>query len=130
MAFKNLRHMTLQEKNLYQQIHPARLITDWSSGIAACVMFWMHEFWLGILLSFIPSFIVSLFVIRLADLDSLKTTRFGRYYQRTYNRTVDLVRFAGFVITAAACWWNFIAGIIAGVMIILATWMYGLFVKK
>lgn len=122
--------MTLHEKNLYQQIHPARLITDWSSGIAACVMFWIHEFWVGILFSVVPSLIVSLFVVRFADLESLKNSRFGRYFKRTYNRTVDLIRFAGFVITASACWWNFIAGIIVGILIIITTWTYGLFVKK
>lgn len=122
--------MTLQEKNLYQQIHPVRLLTDWTSGIAAFVLFWNHELWVGVVLSFIPSLIVSLFVIRFADLEKIRQSAFGEYYKRTYNKKVDLIRFLGFVVASGASWWQYIPGIVIGLLIIIATWTYGLILKK
>ncbi len=122
--------MTLQEKNLYQQIHPARLITDWASGIAACFLFWHNDIWLGVALSFGPSLIVSLLVIHFADLDKIQRSKFGEYFRRTYNKKVDLIRFAGFVVAAGASWWQNIPGIAAGFVVILGTWIYGLILKK
>ena len=122
--------MTLQEKNLYQQIHPVRLATDWSTGIAAVYLFWIHELWIGVILSFIPSLIVSLFIIRFGNLEKLKNSRFGVYFKRTYNKTVDLIRFGGFVVFSASSWFHFIAGIALGLLIIILTWIYGLLIKK
>lgn len=122
--------MTLQEKNLYQQIHPIRLITDWLSGIAACVLFWSHDLWIGVALSFIPSLIVSLFVIKFADLEKIRQSAFGEYFKRTYNKKIDLIRFVGFMVAAGASWWQNIPGIVLGFIIIIATWTYGLVLKK
>lgn len=122
--------MTLQEKNLYQQIHPVRLATDWLTGIAACYLFWQNDIWFGVAVSFVPSLIVSLLVIRFADLEKIRNSSFGEYFKRTYSKRVDLVRFAGFVIAAGASWWHNIPGIAAGLVIILGTWMYGFTLKK
>lgn len=122
--------MTLQEKNLYQQIHPVRLAADWLTGIGACWCFWQDEIWYGVALSVVPSLIVSLLVIRFADLDKIRQSKFGEYFKRTYNKKVDLIRFAGFVIAAGASWWQNIPGVAAGVAVILGTWTYGLILKK
>lgn len=122
--------MTLQEKNLYQQIHPARLLTDWATGIAALYLFWQNDIWLGVALSFAPSLIVSLLVIRFADLEKTRNSRFGEYFKRTYNKKVDLIRFAGFLVAAGASWWHSIPGIAVGIVIITATWIYGIFPKR
>lgn len=122
--------MTLQEKNLYQQSHPVRLITDWATGIGACYLFWQKEIWLGAAIAFLPSLIVSLFVIRFANIEKLADSRFGKYFKRTYNKKVDLIRFGGFVVMAGASWWENIPGIAVGFVIIIGTWTYGLFLKK
>ena len=122
--------MTLQEKNLYQQIHPVRLVTDWSTGIGACYLFWIHEIWYGVTLSFLPSLIVSLLVFRFADLGKIKNSKFGAYFQRTYNKTVDLIRFVGFIILAAGSWWHIVTAMALGFFIIVGTWTYGLLIKK
>ncbi|MHB1049198.1 MAG: hypothetical protein ACYC09_03885 [Bacteroidota bacterium] len=122
--------MTLQEKNLYQQIHPLRLVVDWSSGLAACYLFWLRDIWTGVAISVIPSLIVSLYVVRFADLEKIKTSPFGEYFKRTYSRTIDIFRFAGFVILAGSSWWHSVPGMIGGLVIIILTWTYGLFIKK
>lgn len=122
--------MTIQEKNLYQQIHPLRLATDWLTGLGACWLFWQRDIWWGVTLSFLPSLVVSLLLIRFADLEKVKNSRFGAYFHRTYNRTVDLTRFAGFVLLAASSWWQLPAGMAAGLLVIAGTWTYGLFVPR
>lgn len=122
--------MNLQEKNLYQQIHPLRLAVDWGSGLAACYLFWLRDIWTGVAVSIIPSLIVSLFIVRFADLEKIKASPFGAYYKRTYTRTVDLIRFAGFVILAGSSWWHSAEGMIAGLVVILLTWTYGFAYKK
>lgn len=122
--------MTFQEKNLYQQIHPVRLLTDWITGIGACFLFWQRDIWFGVTLSFLPSLIVSLLIVRFADLEKIKNSAFGQYFQRTYTRKVDLIRFFGFLVVASASWWQMVPGIVAGFLIIVGTWTYGLIFKK
>ena len=122
--------MNLQEKNLYQQIHPARLLTDWSTGLYACYLFWQQELVPGIILAFIPSLVISLIIVRFADLEKLKNSSFGKYFKRTYNRTVDLVRFGGFGLMAVASWQQSFPALCAGLAVIIGTWSYGLLWKK
>ncbi len=122
--------MTLLEKNLYQQIHPVRLLTDWSSGLYACYLFWHQLLVEGILAAFVPSLIVSLIILRFTDLEKLKNSTFGRYYKRTYTKAIDFTRFGGFAVMAAGSWNQSIqiAGI--GLIIIIGTWTYGMFQTK
>ena len=35
--------MTQQEKYLYHQIQPLKLVTDWSTGLLALYFFWLHQ---------------------------------------------------------------------------------------
>ena len=35
--------MNLQEKELYHEIHPLKLFTDWSAGLIALYVLWQHE---------------------------------------------------------------------------------------
>ncbi|MDP1676375.1 MAG: hypothetical protein Q8L88_05860 [Bacteroidota bacterium] len=119
--------MTLLEKNLYQQIHPVRLITDWSSGLYACYLFWNQLLIEGLVAAFIPSLIVSLVILRFTDLEKLKNSKFGRYYKRIYNKTVDFTRFGGFVVMAAGSWSQSIQIAGVGLIIIIGTWTYGMF---
>ncbi len=122
--------MNLPEKNLYQQIHPARLITDWVTGFYACYLCWQHELVPALVVAFIPSLVVSLIVVRFADLEKIRNSPFGRYFKRTYNKKIDFIRFGGFIIMAAGSWNNmlFIAGF--GLIVIVGTWVYGMFDKK
>lgn len=122
--------MNIPEKNLYQQIHPARLVTDWTTGLYACYLLWHQELIPALISAFIPSLIVSVFIVRFVDLEKVKNSLFGRYYKRTYNRTVDLIRFGGFVVMAAGSWQLSLPTAGAGLAIILGTWTYGLFTKK
>ncbi len=122
--------MNLPEKNLYQQIHPARLLADWTTGLYACYLIWHQEIIPAVVVAFIPSLIVSLIIVRFVDLERIKNSPFGRYYKRTYTKTVDLIRFGGFVVMAGGSWDQSLPIVAAGLAIIIGTWTYGLFSRK
>lgn len=121
--------MNLPEKNLYQQIHPVRLAVDWITGFASCYLFWKQDAVGAVIVAFGPSLLVSLVIVRFADLEPLKNSAFGRYFKRTYNRTADLIRFGGFIIMAVSSWFQDLRFAGVGLIVIIATWTYGLFRK-
>ena len=81
-------------------------------------------------IAFIPSLIVSLIIVRFVDLEKIKNSQFGRYYKRTYTKTVDLIRFGGFVVMAGSSWEQSLPAVGIGLAIIIGTWTYGLFSSK
>ncbi len=122
--------MNLIEKNLYQQIHPLRLATDWLSGFAACYLLWQKEIAGGIIIAFIPSLFVSLVVMRFVDLEKVKNSAFGRYYKRTYKQLLDTLRLAGFAVMAIGSYNQSLPAAGAGLLLIIGTWTIGIFQKK
>lgn len=122
--------MNLIEKNLYQQIHPLRLATDWLSGFAACYLLWQKEVAGGIIVAFIPSLFVSLVVMRFVDLEKVKNSAFGRYYKRTYKQLLDTLRLAGFAVMAIGSYNQSLPAVGAGLLLIIGTWTFGIFQKK
>jgi hypothetical protein len=122
--------MTLIEKNLYSQIHPVRLFTDWTTGLYAVYLLWYQDLVAAMITAFIPSLIVSLVIVRFVDLEKVKNAPFGRYFKRTYNRTIDLTRFGGFIIMCGGAWMQVAPAVAVGLAVIIGTWTYGLFTKK
>ncbi len=122
--------MNIIEKNLYQQIHPARLVTDWTTGLFACYWLWQHELVTAIVIAFLPSLIVSLIVVRFVDLEKTKNSPFGRYFKRTYSKSLDLVRLAGFIVMGVGSWYHSIPAAAIGCAVIIITWTYGLLSGK
>src|SRR5262245_35807893 len=96
--------MTLSEKVLYHQIHPAKLATDISASIVSTYFIWQHWFWTAMLTAFAPAIVGSMLVMRFADLERLKASRFGRYICRFMTRPVEAWRFAGQVVMWVGAW--------------------------
>ena len=122
--------MTLQEKTFYQQIHPLRLFVDWTTGFYSCYLFWQQDVIPGLFIAFIPSIIVSMFLAKFGELETLKNSTFGKYLRRTSNKTVDLIRLAAFSCMAAGSWFHQIPIAAVGLLVVIGTWTYGLFVKS
>ena len=74
--------MTLKEKVLFHQIHPAKLATDIAAAVISLYFLWQHDLVIGLLTHFTPPPIASAAVIRFADLDSYKTSRLSAYLAR------------------------------------------------
>ena len=64
--------MTLEEKKIYSQIHPVKLLTDVVTGFGAVYLLWYHDLIAAVCLAFIPSTVVSLILIAKTDLEKYK----------------------------------------------------------
>ena len=117
--------MTLKEKLLFHQVHPAKLATDIGAAIVSLYLLWQQQLVLGLLTHFIPPPIGSAAVIRFADLDSYKNSRLGAYLVRYMTPIAQAARLAGDLITVGAAWYQSFAGILFGLAVIAAAWSYG-----
>ena len=117
--------MTLKEKLLFHQVHPAKLATDIGAAIVSLYLLWQHQLVIGLLTHFIPPPIGSAAVIRFADLETYKNSRLGAYLLRYMTPIAQAARLAGDLITVGAAWYQSFAGILFGLAIIAAAWSYG-----
>ena len=118
--------MTPKEKILFHQVHPGKLATDILAAIVSLYFFWQHELIIGLLTHFIPPPVASFLAIRFAALEPYKNSRLGAYLSRYMTRTAEGVRLAGDLITVFAAWYRSPLGIVAGFVLVLAAWTYGL----
>jgi len=118
--------MTLKEKILHHQVHPAKLGADIIAAVVSLYFFWQHQLFAGLVTHLLPPVIASAAVLHLADLAPYKISRLGAYLERYMTSTVQAIRLAGDLITVLAAWYHSVAGIAAGAAVILAAWSYGL----
>ncbi len=122
--------MTLKEKTLYHQIHPAKLFIDIAGTIAAVYFLWQQQLVAGIVLSFVLPIFISMVMIRTMNFDKQKNSAFGKYLEKNMSVSIESVRLVGLIVMLASGWWHIAEGIAGGFLIILATWMNGFFAKK
>jgi hypothetical protein len=122
--------VTLKEKLLFHQVHPAKLATDIGAAIVSLYLLWQHQLLLGLLTHFIPPPIGSAAVIRFADLESCKNSRLGAYLVRYMTPIAQAARLAGDLITVGAAWYQSFAGILFGLAVIAAAWSYGWVLRR
>ena len=120
--------MTLKEKLLFHQVHPAKLATDIGAAIVSLYLLWQHQLVIGLLTHFIPPPIGSAAVIRFAHLD--KDSRLGVYLVRYMTPIAQAARPAGDLITVGAAWYQSFAGILFGLAVIAAAWSYGWVLRR
>jgi hypothetical protein len=118
--------MTIKEKILYHQVHPAKLAADIAAAVVSLYFFWQHDLVIGLLTHLLPPPIASFAVIRLANLEHYKNSRLGAYLLRYMTPIAQATRLIGDIITVFAAWFHSPIGIAAGLVIILAAWTYGL----
>ena len=117
--------MTLREKALYHQIHPAKLATDILAEPISLYFFWRHDLALGLATHVLPPIIASALVMRFADLEPLKASPLGRYVGRHMTRTVEAARLAGDLVMVAGAWLRSPWLIALGLAIVAAAWLSG-----
>jgi hypothetical protein len=119
--------VTRQEKVLYHQIHPLKLLTDWViGGVPAYILVWHHHLVLGVAVAFVPSIVVTLLLVRYADLERYKQSAFGRYVASFMPQSTQGIRFVGAFVAGLGAWWHNPAIIVLGVAITLLAWANGL----
>ena len=121
--------MTFNEKKLYHQIHPLKLLIDITSGILTTWLAWQHNWFWFLLLFVIPSLIISYFLMWFANLEPLKNSKFGKYIEKYMTTLNEAVRFTGQFIMWIAAWYHLIFMLVIGFLIITGGWCSGLFIK-
>jgi hypothetical protein len=122
--------MNLRERILLHQVHPAKLATDLGTGLAAAWLLWDQMLPAALIVGFLPSILMSIYLILRADLSRYRDTPLGRYFLSPRTRPGDPVRLFGLIVMWVGSWFNSIPGAIAGLVIILFAWGKGLLVRK
>ena len=118
--------MTPQEKSLYHQIHPLKLATDISAEIASLYLFWQRKLVAGLIVGLVPPVIVSLLLMRFANLEPYKQSSFGKYMSVAMTPLAVTMRMLGTIITHLGAWYRIPALIPAGLGLVLSGWLKGL----
>ncbi|HTM68842.1 MAG TPA: hypothetical protein VL426_06120 [Candidatus Binatia bacterium] len=122
--------MTSKEKTLYHQIHPAKLAADLVAGIGAVVLFAKGHPWPALALAVVVPVAATVAVIRYADLEPLKRSRFGAYVKKFMTTSAQVQRLAGFAILCWAAWkGSYLLGVLGAALIVHA-WVAGLLIPK
>ena len=119
------RVLSPQEKELYQQIHPAKLATDIAVFPLSTYLIWIHQLILGVLAGFIPAIIASVIVVRYADLERYAASRLGRSVAKYMTRTMEAVRFVGLFVSWGGAWYHIWWIIAVGILIVILAWLRG-----
>lgn len=122
--------MNFQEKKLYHQIHPIKLLTDWVTGGFSLYLLWSHQIITALIVMFVPSILVSILIMRYVNLEKMKKSSFGNYLQRSMTRNMEIVRFGGFAIMILGAWFHVFWLIVCGLIIVFIGWFRGMIGKK
>src|ERR1043166_2463707 len=98
--------MTVRDKLLFHQLHPAKLAVDISTAIAAAILFWQQHVFRGLAVGLIPPVLASIVIMQFADLERVQRSPLGRYAARHMTRLLEMVRLAGMAIVWTAAWYR------------------------
>ena|SRR5579859_7076213 len=122
--------MTFQEKSLYHQIHPLKLATDIGVTFPALYLLWQHQLVAGLIVTFVPSIIVSALVMRFANLEPYKESALGHYIQKYMSQTVVAMRVAGLFVMMIGAWLQAFWLIALGLALVVLAWLRGVILPK
>jgi hypothetical protein len=117
--------MNRKEKYLYHQIHPLKLFTDIGAAFGSLFLLWRHQLAFALVVMLAPPFLISLLLMRYADLESYRQSAFGKYVARSMSHPMEAVRLAGMAVTALGAWHHSLWIIAAGSAIVLFGWLRG-----
>jgi hypothetical protein len=121
--------MDFGEKVLYHQIHPAKLAADVSGSLVSTYLMRHRRFAWAMLAALAPAVLASVLVIRYADLEQRKHSRFGRYMHRYMDWRVSGLRSFGQVVIWVGAWQRVGKLILIGWAIVVGAWASGLWRK-
>jgi hypothetical protein len=122
--------MTPQEKALYHQIHPLKLVTDISAEVVSLYLFWKRKLLAGVIVLLVPPIIASTLIVRWVELETYKQSAFGRYLRTYMTPFAVTVRLLGTVVTHLGAWYRRPSLIVLGFAIILLAWLRGVLWPK
>jgi hypothetical protein len=118
--------LTLRERVLYHQIHPAKLFTDISTALVAIDLFSRHQLVPGLIIALVPPLLVSAVLLQEGDLGRYRSSPMGAYLRRFMPPWVQAVRLFGVALAFYAAWYHFPAGVISGLALVAICWANGI----
>ena len=119
--------MTAWERRRYHQLHPAKLLVDWSTAILAGALLWRRQAVTALVVGFGPSIVVTLVFLsgRLdRTLDRIRSRPTSRRVGSQLSAGVNAVRFAGLALCWSGCWLRRPWLVPTGVLLIFAGWSF------
>jgi hypothetical protein len=117
--------MDLQERVLYHQIHPLKLLADGSAEIASLPLFWRHHVRLAVVVHFLPPVLASLALLRWADLEPYRRSALGQYVARSMTPQMQATRLCGDLVMVVGAWRRQRLVILVGALLVLFAWLRG-----
>ncbi len=118
-------NMNLEQRVLYHQIHPLKLFVDWSAGFIALYFAWRRELGITWAIALVPSVLVTIYLIRFADLQKYKDSRFGHYVAKYMGSNMEQIRLLGYAVMLIGAWIHAVWMIPAGLLVIVLAWSRG-----
>ena len=118
--------MTLGERALYHQIHPAKVFIDVSTALIGIDLFWRHQQAAGLLIALLPPVLVSVVLMNEVDLEPYRRSAMGAYLRRFMPPWVQALRLFGIALAFYASWYHVPAGVVGGIGLIAACWANGI----
>jgi hypothetical protein len=118
--------LTLRERALYHQIHPAKLFADISTALVAIDLFWRHALVPGLIIALLPPVLVSAVLVREANFERVRSSPMGAYLRRFMPPWVQAMRLFGVGVAFYAAWYHFPAGVISGLALVAICWANGI----
>ena len=118
--------MTCEEKVLYHQIHPLKLLTDATAGFAALPLLWRRRLRAALLVMLLPPIFASVLIIRYVDLEPYRRSSLGRYVEHYMSREMQGVRLVGYLIMALGAWHRRLWPMPLGLLVVLFGWFRGI----
>ena len=119
--------MSPKDKYLYHQIHPLKLMIDAGSGFGSLYPLWHHHLALALVIMLLPPPVISLLLMRFANLEPYRQSAFGRYIAHSMSHTMEAIRLTGMIVVALGAWYQSLWIIFAGCVVILFAWLRGTF---
>ena len=118
--------LTLRERVLYHQIHPAKLYVDVATALVAIDLFWRHELVPGLIIALVPPLLVSAVLVREADLERYRSSLMGAYLRQFMPPWVQAMRLFGVGVAFYAAWYHFPTGVLSGLALVAICWANGI----
>ena len=118
--------MEFAERVLYHQIHPLKLFTDVSTAFIAAALLWAHRLGEAMIVGFVPAIVMSAILLKWADLEPYRASRFGRYVSGFMTRSVEAARLAGLLPLWLGAWYRSPILMVAGGAWIVGCWLWGM----
>jgi hypothetical protein len=119
--------MSPRDKYLYHQIHPLKLVIDAGAGFGSLYPLWHHHLALALVVMLLPPPLISLLLMRFANLEPYRQSAFGQYIAHSMSHAMEAIRLAGMIVVALGAWHHSPWIILTGCVAILFGWLRGTF---